>query len=335
MHERVEGVERVERDGVLFRREGGFFGSLRQRREKEVFDSEHAEILNQQNLIPILRWAYGEKDWNSRTGKYWEQEEWNFVPGAKDLKSSLSEEVLVTYEQLRSILSWSAHPDSFGHLEPPSGIVYHLDHQRGTWLSETGQEKKGFSRGEAEMQIDNKGHEIAYDYKSDQAVAKTAKYYFNSGFPEKITPLIAKGASGDIRAVLTIRWRGDPFIPRSSSRTAGIEAIVVDPAHKHEGIGTKLTSTAIERAFEIGYDGKGAEKVRAWIMQDKMAGDWQPNWFFFRKLGFEGNKGHWPEYARERGLETDRGDATWFELKPEAYALAKELNPEIKPYEIR
>lgn len=326
----------IESEGQGHKRDGGFFGGFR-RKEKVGVDREHAEVLNQQNLIPILRWAYGEKDWNSSNPKYWDQEGWDFKPkGDLSLRESLPGEALSTFEQLKTILSWSADSQSFGHLEPPPGIVYHLSDDRGIWVSETGEESKGFPRSQVEVHKDNMGHDIVYDYKSDQAIAKIAKYYFNSGFPSKITPLIAKADDGQIRGVLTIRWRGDPFIPKWESRIAAIETLIVDPEHKREGIGNRLVSTALERAFDFGYDEKGAREVRAWIMQDEMAGDWLPNWKFFTKLKFKGHREQWTDYAKKRGLESERGEALWFILKKETYDdMKNEENPVLNPYQIK
>ena len=135
---------------------------------------------------------------------------------------------------------------------------------------------------------------------------------------------------GNIHGVLTIRWRGDPYMPRAD-KVAGIETLIVDPEARGSGVGTSLMAAAIEHAFEEGYekDGKkeGAKAIRAWVMKDQMAGDYIPNERFLRYLGFQTGAGNWPEYARKRNIPTFRGDAVWFELRPEWYDQKKAETP--------
>lgn len=156
------------------------------------------------------------------------------------------------------------------------------------------------------------------DEQVKKAMFKLHEYYINFGDdPEKITALAAVDQKDDTLGVETIRWRGDPFIPRGSKiKIAGIERLIVDPAMRRKGIGANLVNEALRMAFKD----KGYDEVRAWVFSDEQAGDWNVNFQFFRELGFEiygGPHKTWREYAKARGMgenEQDR-DAIWLSIK--------------------
>lgn len=277
----------------------------------EKTNGEVVKTIESKYLTPILDWAYGEKKWHLTDDRYWRQEEWEYKHPNKSLKKNWPEEVKLTYQYLRTILQWTSDPRIRGHLDPPHGVP-----------------------------VPDEEGDVVYripDWRNvddiDHAVADLAKYYFNSGEPQKITPFIVVDEQKDnLLAVATDRWKGDPYNPEG--RIAGIEMVMVDPSHWGEGIATKLLATISEYSFDYGYNGKGAREIRVWVMEDEKAGDYRPNRRLFRKLGFQAvpNAPHWPEYAKQRKIKTKRGDASWFRLKPEWYYEAKATNPSIRPY---
>lgn len=172
----------------------------------------------------------------------------------------------------------------------------------------------------------------------DRAVGSLGGYYNNASESKyNVTPLAAVNQNGRLLGVGTIRWQGDPYVP-ASTHTASIERIIVDPNHFDEGIGTTLVTTMIELAFNRGYSGRGAEQIRAWVMNDEQARPWERNFNFFDSFGFRivRNAPQWKEFVQEWAkrrttqIETNR-DALWLYLTGENYNAAKERNPYIQP----
>lgn len=172
-----------------------------------------------------------------------------------------------------------------------------------------------------------------------QAIDSYAEYLNNNGEPEKIMPAIAIGKNDKPLAIAIVRWRGDPYVP-AQERIASLEGLIVDPENQGKLVGTTFVASLIELIF-YGYKGysgsRGAKEIRAWIMNDKEASPWEPNFNFFRRLGFQvvpADK-HWKEYVEQRGMknqlaEEERGrDALWFHLAPEWFEKAKLENPTI------
>lgn len=190
------------------------------------------------------------------------------------------------------ILHWADHPTTRGHLDPMPEIPEDWNNQE----------------------------------QASRAVAALMRYYTN--YPEdhrKITPMVAVNAEDGPVGVLTIRWRGDPYVPEGQ-RIASLERVIVDPELRGRGIGTTLIVTAIENAFTRGYNGRGASEIRTWVMTDREAGNYQINLnLFVTKIGFkimQGERRQWSEFARQRGIETSR-EAFWLNLKREDWEAAK------------
>ncbi len=169
-----------------------------------------------------------------------------------------------------------------------------------------------------------------------------SQYYQNKEEdPQKITPVVAINDRDESIGVLTIRWRGDPYVPKDR-KIASIERFVVNPELQERGVGTQLMLAALEIIFSHykGYvNGESAKEVRLWVMSDELAGDWQRNFSFFRRFGFEVMKGNWKEYAAKRGIATDR-DALWLQLTREKWEKVKEEfkdtpHPAINPATLR
>jgi len=280
--------------------------------------------INIASIIPIMDYAFGRKDWDSRSDKYWKDQEWQFQHPDQKQKSGWSDEVKKTYFYLRSILEWTSDSQTRGHLDPAPGIpVYN-------------------KVGEI---IDHRSPNFENKDDVDRAVAELATYYFNKGKPHKIKPLLAVNISPsgreDLTGVLTLRWKGDPYVPTGHD-IASIERLIVAPKKRVKGVGTKLAATAIEYAFNIhkGYgkepENKGAEEIRTWIMTDRLAGDYSININFFFHLGFKFLRspyGHWSEYAKLINEKSDR-EAIWLSLKKEEWDAKKQDNLRIEPYDI-
>lgn len=201
-------------------------------------------------------------------------------------------------KDLETILRWTRDPETRRHLEPPPDLPE-------DWQNE--------------KQVQT-------------AIQKLKDYYDNLGEPQKITPLVAVNPLGETVGVLTVRWRGDPYVP-PDRKIASIEKLIVDPNLQGHGIGTTLMATSIEYAFLT----RGFKEVRAWIMTDKQAGNWIRNFHFLRKFGFQivPNAPHWREYAQKRNIPGSRDrDALWFMLKPDWYEEQKKVNQDIKPCSI-
>lgn len=162
-----------------------------------------------------------------------------------------------------------------------------------------------------------------------KAMFRLHEYYLNFGDdPKKIAALAAVDQRDEIVGVETIRWRGDPFIPKGSKiKIAGIERLIVDPEVRRKSAGSKLVKESLRMAFVDG----GYDEVRAWVYSDEQAGDWNINFQFFRKLGFDiygGTHKTWREYAEARGMgenEQNR-DAIWLSIKRKTWEAKKPVS---------
>lgn len=294
---------------------------------REVGKKDKLEIhtFNIPALIQIMDWAYGLKDWQSRSEKYWKDQTWEYQSPDQKLKRNWSKETKKTYKYLKQILEWTRDPETRGHLDPAPGIPVYND------------------AGEI---INHELPDLQDQTGTDLAIANLASYYFNKGEPRKIQPFLATSNSdandnGQLLGVLTLRWKGDAYVPMGHN-IASIERLVVNPKKRGRGVGSKLTSTAIEFAFDIykGYGkdigGKGAEEIRVWVMADREAGDYSVNLNFFRNLGFRvlaSPYRHWSDYAKLINEKTDR-EALWLSLKKDDWIKAKEKSLKVGPYDI-
>ncbi len=255
-------------------------------------------------LIPIIESFYGKKDWYINNDNYWKAQLWNFQEVSDADKEKWPTETKKYYQYLQTIIKWTLDEETRGHLDPVPGIP-----------------------------IVNEDHEIIAhnppDTKNkdelDMAVADLAKYYFNKGEPHKIRPLMAFAKDTkeeELLAVLTLRWRGDMYIPKGKQKIASIERLIVNPDKRKQGIGYVFVSQAINYAFfkHKGYKGDGADEIRAWVMTDRVASNYQINLnLFINKLGFKvlnSPYASWKDYARIIGEKTDR-NALWLSLKKE------------------
>lgn len=148
-----------------------------------------------------------------------------------------------------------------------------------------------------------------------EAVRDIGNYYDNKGEPNKITPLVAVNEKDKPLAVVTIRWRADPWVPEGGHKRAGIERLVVNPRIRRKGIGDTLTSEAERMAF---VDRK-YPVIKAWVLTDETAQDLSA-FIFFRDRGYKvdtGPRRHWKEYAEMRGIDDVGGDELWLVLTKE------------------
>lgn len=163
-------------------------------------------------------------------------------------------------------------------------------------------------------------------------VDKFRYYYRNKDEdPKKITPLVAINAALEPVGVLTIRWRGDPYVPKDK-RIASIETFMTNPELRHKGIGKQTFSAALDIIFNEykGYGGEAAREVRLWIFTDEIAGDYSTDINFVRKYGFENLPGNWKEYAEKRQINNvGNRDAMWFKLTKEKWDKLSRENPEL------
>lgn len=156
-----------------------------------------------------------------------------------------------------------------------------------------------------------------------EAIKDLAVYYDNKGEPDKITATAAVNEKDKPLGVLTIRWRGDPWLPKGH-KIASIERVVVNPKIRGKGVGTRLVEDALEKVFG---EERDYPEVRAWVMSDERAGHWEENFRFFRKFGFIIMPGAktWREYAEIRGLgeNAENRDAIWLQLKKDKWEAEK------------
>jgi GNAT superfamily N-acetyltransferase len=312
------GVENSGRNGS--ERRMGYQAHLQLIGQDGLFSAEMktpgVEIctINIASLIPIMDYAFGQKEWDSRNERYWKDQKWQFQYPDQKQKNQWPETVTKTYSYLKNILEWASDPQTRGHLDPAPGIpVYN-------------------KQGEI---IKHKSPDFENKTEVDKAVADLASYYFNKGEPHKIKPLLAIniGSSGkkELVGVLTLRWKGDPYVP-TGHNIASLERLIVSPKKRGKGIGTKLVATALHYAFDQynGYSkeagGKGADEIRTWVLMDRKAGDFQVNYNLFNKLGFRvivSPYRHWKDYAKLINEKTDR-EALWFSLKKDKWVEIKE-----------
>lgn len=200
---------------------------------------------------------------------------------------------LVQPKDLYRILQWFSDPETQGHLDP-------LPRLPADWSDEN---------------------------QVMEAVLDLGKYYDNQGEPEKITALAAVTDKDKALGVATVRWRGDPWLPKGH-KIASIERLIVNPKVRGKGVGSRLVEESLDMIF-----GKERDypEVRAWVMSDDRAGHWERNFHFFRNLGFGVMAGDhtWREYAQKRGLgeNTENRDAVWFQLKREKWEKMKLEQP--------
>lgn len=165
----------------------------------------------------------------------------------------------------------------------------------------------------------------------DKALYKLHEYYINlnpeqkSAEPENITALVATNEKDEALGVLTIRWRGDPWVPKGH-KIASIERVIVNPKVQGKGVGTKL----VDRALDVIFDEKDYREVRTWIMTDEIAGNWQQNYEFFNKFGFDRfphPDSSYENYCKKRGIVDPEGrtKAWWLSLKRETWQERKNL----------
>ena len=87
----------------------------------------------------------------------------------------------------------------------------------------------------------------------EQAAQEIMWYYKNkSGDPDiqsQILPLVARNVFDDLLGVVTIRWEGDRFIPKSTLKIASIEGLLVDPKERRQGIATRLLKETLHIIF--------------------------------------------------------------------------------------
>jgi GNAT superfamily N-acetyltransferase len=210
-------------------------------------------------------------------------------------------------EDYLHILHWTSDPETASHLVPPPEIPQN-------WKRED---------------------------EVDQAVEKLGRYYRNYDEKDesdqtKVTPLVAENALGTPLGVETIRWRGDPYVPKWKG-IASVERLVVDPNPdvRRQGVGSELMVAALYVAFEkyTGYNGQGATQVRAWVMTDAQAGDYSKNINFMHKLGFDilqGNDITWERYCAKRGMDSEGRNAIWWVIKREKWEELKKQSPFIR-----
>lgn len=158
------------------------------------------------------------------------------------------------------------------------------------------------------------------------AIFDLGKYYDNQGEPEKITTLVAVSEKDKALGVTTVRWRGDPWLPKGH-KIASIERLIVNPKIRGLGIGKKL----VEECLRMSFDEKDYPEVRAWVMSDDRAGHWERNFHFFRSFGFGIMSGDhtWREYAEKRNLgeNAENRDAIWLQLKQDKWNKIKAEMP--------
>lgn len=162
-----------------------------------------------------------------------------------------------------------------------------------------------------------------------QAAQEIVWYYKNkSDHPDvqsQILPLVARNVFDDMLGVLTIRWEGDRFIPKSALQIASIEGLLVDPKERRQGIATRLLKEALHIIFEE----QKYDEVRAWVLTDAKAGNYQPNIdLFLNRLHFSLvaddpnaalHDSSWKDYQKKRGIDVDDRSAIWFCMKREKY----------------
>lgn len=163
-------------------------------------------------------------------------------------------------------------------------------------------------------------------------------YYTNDGKPGEITTMIAENSSQKTIGAITIRWIGTgrwpgaEHIPAGKQR-ANLESLMVNPDLWGHGIGTRLTATAIEHAFTSNYyDGKPANEIRGWVLEDPGENGWGRSYYILSTLGFQPARDYtiWGEIVRRHVPEDlkdqfSQKEALWFLLRRKWYERAQKL----------
>lgn len=161
-----------------------------------------------------------------------------------------------------------------------------------------------------------------------------AKYYDNDGESKKITPLAAVNKNDKALGVLTVRWKGDPYIDPKKHRIASIERVLVEPELRREGVGKKL----VEKALEVIFDERKYPEVRLWVMTDEIAPGWGGIVEFFAQFGFRQIKDEdvsWAKYQEVRGIKPDGRDAWWFKMEKEEWEAYKKKKSAVQIQQLR
>jgi len=261
---------------------------------------------NERALRAILEWAYGPKDWRTTN----QESEWTYLNPQPETKRTWTPEVQKTYRNLRAILEWTHDPETRGHLDPAPGIPLY--------------DEKGQLSAYREVSFGD-GREI------DHAVADLAKYYYNGGETEKITPLLALNQKGKVLGVITIRWSGNPYGPQKH-KYAYVERILVNPKIRRMGVGTQMRHEGESLAFEKGYP-----EVRTWVMTD--TDNWERVFGWFIDDGYDivqGPDGDWETYVERRRKEgkqmpETKRKAKQLILRREDWDKRKKVQPQIEP----
>ena len=295
--------------------------------EQESMVKEKIIPIRPYQLIPIMKWGYGDKDWDNTADEYW-KDQWEYKEFDPKEKKEWGKETHKIYQYLKSILYWSYNKDSRGRDLPSSDTKGHLDPLPGI-LKHNGEDEYIEPNWKNPVEV-------------DKAIVELAKYYFNEGQPDKTLPLILvdKDKENDLLGVVTLRWRGDKYVPKDQ-KIASIERLIINPQKRDKGAGARLASYAIDYAFNeyAGYQGgQGAKEIRIWIMADREAGNYSRNESFFsEKFDFEMMKGlgegarypDWKAYANEKlNLRTNR-NARWWRLTKEKWEEVKMKTSEL------
>lgn len=217
------------------------------------------------------------------------------------------------------ILRWAADSETRGHLDPPPSLpASWVLNDPSTW-SESGND------------YEEALHLLDLYYKNLDVDPEKRKRQNPTREAGKITPLVAVNADDEPLGVSTIRWKGDPYAPRG--KTASIERVIVnpDPEYRGKGTGRLLFVQSIDYAFRHGYRHSGAEEVRAWVLTDREAGDFQKNIVLMQSLGFVLVHGDWSEHKRKYGMDDiDNRYAIWFSIKPNKWLKKLESDPKVQ-----
>lgn len=203
------------------------------------------------------------------------------------------------------ILEWFSHPEVQGHLDP-------LPQLPEDWNNED---------------------------QVRSAILKLHEYYINFGEPGKIAAIVAANIKDKALGAATIRWRGDPWLPRGH-KIASIERLIVNPRIQGRGIGSKLS----DEAERITFVERDYPEIRAWVFTDRQAGEDRGgrNLRFFTKRGYEilrGENYRWSDYAKKRDLgeNSENREALWLSLKREVWEererarQTEPIQPELLP----
>lgn len=240
--------------------------------QTEVTNLLKPEILQEQDLVPILEWGYGQKNWAIRNPMYWKDQEWEYRSPDQRAKRLWSPEVQRTYRDLRAIMEWTSSEETRQHLDPAPGVP----------------------------RIDDSGKTTYYvpDWRDqdqvDHAIVELAKRYYNNGKPQQITTLMVRHRLGELMGVGTGRWQGDKYIP-SGKKIGGIELVVTNPKYRRMGVAMEIMS----ELMKIGHEKHGLREFRAWVMTDTRSGNFSPNInLLLARLGFLPSNRVWREGAR-------------------------------------